>query len=506
VASSSPPREAELAAFLPLFGLALLGAAHELVVRQTDAYLGPGLSVPRGLSVALSVLACALGLWLGQRALLRAPARAALLQRLACALAVVCALSGPSWFWAFQAPWRMFAVAIALPALAAGLAGAGLGALFQGLGLAYRELGSLRWLLAPLPLLGALALALLATVTLTYAGLWRAGAALGAVISGMCLALSRFGAHFADPATPRRRAAWAAMTVAVASLATAQAFVPASMLLRYPADVVWTEGSEHDLVVTSAQNTFQLFQAEQLRLTSADAYRLAELAVHPVLSRERPGRRVLLLGPAGGFLEHEILKHRSVKELVSISELAHDGFDQSVWPRAAHADSTDPRLRARVAEPLPWLEREPSAFDTIIVALPAPASYAEGKYYTTYFYQLLAGHLAPNGALVVQATSRASLPRAFGTIQRSLSASGLRLSAYEGPVPLQGAVSFIVAAHEPLRPQASNLPQGLRFLDAVALARSFTLAPPSFLDAPASTLDHQRAVEAFHDDHARLGE
>jgi spermidine synthase len=506
VASSASQREAELAAFLPLFGLALLGAAHELTIRQTDAYLGPGLSVPRGLSVAVSLLTCGFGLWIGQRALLRAATRAALLQRLACSLAIVCALSGPLWFGAFRSPWAMSAVAVALPALAAGLAGAGLGALFQGLGLAYRELGSLRWLLGPLPLLGALALALLGGVTLTYAGLWRAGAVLGVVIAGLCLALGRLAPYFADRGAARRRAPWVAMTASVVSLATAQAFVPASILLRYPAEVVWTEGAEHDLVVTSAQNTFQLFQAGQLRLTSADAYRLAELAVHPVLSRPRAGGRVLLLGPAGGFMEHEILKHRAVKELVSISELAHEGFDQAVWPRAVHGGSRDPRLRARVAEPLPWLEREPGAFDTIIVALPGPATYAEGKHYTTYFYRLLAGRLGPNGALVVQAASRAALPRTFAAIQRSLSAAGLSLSAYEAPVPLQGAVSFVVAAREPLQALASNLPPGLHFLDAVALARSFTLTPQSLADGPASTLDNQWAVEAFHHDHARLGD
>lgn len=498
-------RDAELAAFLPLLGLALFAAAHELSIRQTDAYLGPGLAVPRGWSIGLSLATAGLGLWLGQRALLAAARRTELLQRLACSLALLCAISGPLWFWGFAAPPLLSWVALLVPALAGGLAGAALGALFRGLGLAYRELGSVRFLLAPLPLLGALGLALLGALALTYAGLWRAGAGLGATLAGLCLLLGRFRAYFSEQDLPARRPAVLALGACVASLAFAQAFVPASVLLRYPAEVVWTDGDEHELVVTSAQNTFQLFEAEQLRLTSADGYRYAELCVHPVLSRTASGGRVLLLGTAGGFLEHEVLKHRNVTELVSLSEAPHPRFAASVWPTVVHGNVGDSRLRGRSAEALPWLEQDTTRFDTIIAALPAPASYAEGKYYTSYFYRLLAEHLAPEGALVVQATSQASLPRSHATIHHTLRQAGLILTTYEAALPLLGPTSFIIASRKPFSPAPGQLPPGLRFLDARALERSFALAPGAPADAPLSSLDHQRAVEAFHRDHVVLG-
>jgi spermidine synthase len=498
-------RDAELAAFLPLLGLALLAAAHELVVRQTDAYLGPGLSTPRGLSIGLSLAGAALGTWLGQRALLAAARRAELVQRLSCALAVLCAASGPLWFWGFGASTIASGVALVVPVLAGGLAGAALGALFCGLGLAYRELGSLRFLLAPLPLLGALALALVSATMLTYAGLWRAAAAVGAVLAGLCLLLGRFAAYFSERSAPARRPAGWAMAACIASLFSAQAFVPASVLLRYPAEVVWTEGDDHELVVTSAQNTFQLFEAEQLRLTSADGYRFAELCVHPVLARHQAGGRVLLLGSAGGFLEHEVLKHHTVTELVSLSESPRPRFAASLWPSAAHGPLADHRLRERVGEPLPWLERDTTRFDTIIVALPAPASYAQGKYYTSHFFRLLEEHLAPEGALVLHATSQASLPRTHATIHHTLSHAGLVLTTYEAPLPLLGPASFIIASRKPLALEAANLPPGLRFVDARTLERVFALAPSAPAVAPLSSLDHQRAVETFHQDHSALG-
>src|SRR5690606_9855795 len=123
----------------------------------------------------------------------------------------------------------------------------------------------------------------------------------------------------------------------------------------------------------------------------------------------------------------------------------------------------------------------------------------------SYFFQLLERHLGQGGALVVQAASSAALPQTFARIQSSLRASGLRLSTYEAPIPLQGAVSFIVATRQPWQPHAARLPHGLRFLDAAALERVFAIVTPAVGDAPASTLDHQRAVEAFHHDQARLG-
>ena len=507
MASSGQERDAGLAAFLPLFGLTLLGAGHELVVRQTDAYLCPGLGAPRSLRLGLGLGSLALGLWLGRRALPRAACRTRLLLRLVTALSLTCSASGALWFWAFQTPAALGLVALALPTLAGVLSGAALGALLSGLGLAYRELGSIRWLLAPLPLFGALAFALLAAVSRSYAGLWRAAAGFGVVCSLLCLLLGRFSSYFSDRAPPAPAPAGVALAGAAVSLAVAQAFVPASVLARYPSEVVWTAGADHELVITSAQNTFQLFEAGQLRLSSADAYRLAELAVHPVLSRAKPGRRVLLLGPAGDVLEYAVLRHASVRELVSLSETDVGRFAATRWPESAHGRLSDPRLRRVIAEPLPWLEQGPGGFDTIIVALPAPASHAEGKYYTAYFYQLLERHLSPTGALVVQATSRAALPQTFATIRETLRANGAALtgSEYEAQIPLQGAVSFIVAARTPFVPSAARLPRGLSFVDGPALARSFTLSAAPSSSAPISTLDHQRAVETFHHEQAALG-
>jgi spermidine synthase len=137
--------------------------------------------------------------------------------------------------------------------------------------------------------------------------------------------------------------------------------------------------------------------------------------------------------------------------------------------------------------------------------LPAPASYAEGKYYTSYFFQLLERHLSARGALVVQATSRATMPATFAIIERSLHSSGLMLAVYEAPVPLLGAVSFILATRQAFRPDARRLPQGLRLLDGPALARAFALGAGEPTSAQLSSLDHQRAVEAFHHEQSKLG-
>jgi spermidine synthase len=507
VGNDSLARDAELAGFVPLLALGMLAAAHE-GIRQTDAYLGPGLSAPRGLAVGLLLVGFALGAWWGRGTLLRARQRTSLLMRLSAALAGSCAAAGPLWFCAFQSSSALWLVGCGLPAALGLLAGAALGALLQAAGLAYRELGALGRMLGPLPLLAALALALAGAVGLSYAGLWRAGAVLGLVTAALSLLLRRYGAYFSDRDASASFSATLALAASALSLALAQAFVPASVVARYPAEVVWVQGDDSGLVVTSAQNTLQLFEAGQLRLSSVDAYRLAESAVHPALSALKRRRRVLLFGPAGGFLEREVLRYPDVAELLSVAELDAAAFRRSSWPQKSLGQLADRRLRFEVAEPLDWLARCAVRFDAILVSLPLPVSYVEGKHYTRYFYQQLADRLAPEGVLVIQATSRASLPITFATIRETLHSAGFISTVYEAPVPLQGALSFVIASRsDGFRFDARGLPAGLRFLDAAALERAAALGGPSTaLKAPISTLDRQHAVESWQREASALGE
>ncbi|HKY36033.1 MAG TPA: hypothetical protein VJN18_08850 [Polyangiaceae bacterium] len=507
MASEPAARDTELAGFVPLFALSLLAAAHE-GLRQTDAYLGPGLSTPRSVAVLLLLSGFALGAWLGRRALLRAARRATLLVQLTSVLVGVCAVSGPLWFWAFEAKGALALAGCGLPLVIGLASGASSGALLQAAGLAYRELGALGRLLGPLPLLGALGLALLGALACSHAGLWRASAGIGLVAAALSLRLGRYAVYFSDTSVPPSWPATLGFVMSGASIALAQAFVPASVVTRYPAEVVWTQGDDASLVVTSAQNTLQLFEAGQLRLSSADAYRLAESAVHPALSAMKRRKRVLLLGPAGGFLEREVLRYRDVVELVSVAERDGASFRHSSWPQAAGAELSDPRLRFEIGEPLVWLEQQPRRFDAILVSLPLPSSYLEGKHYTRFFYQVLEQHLEQDGVLVVQAASRASLPATFAGIRATLHSAAFASVAYEAPIPLQGAVSFLIATRrDDFRLAAQSLPAGLRFLDAPALERASRLGIQSSKEqAPISTLDNQHAVESWQTEHSALGE
>jgi spermidine synthase len=506
-ASSTAGRDRQLAAWVPAFAAALLSAAYEVGARQTDAYLGPNLSTPRSVALALTGAGLALGFAFGRRMLLRTAARGRLLVRFASVACLVCSASTALWFWGFSAPSALPFVACALPSLMGLAVGACSGALFQATALAYRELEGARLLLAPLPLLSALGLGLAGSTALSYLGLWRAAATVSAVLAGLALLVPRFADYLGDSQRPGRWPGTFALGVSVVSFAAAQAFVPAQLLARYPSEVVWAD-ADAELAVISAQNTFELFESTQLALSSADDYRHAELAVHPLLSVLRPRRRVLVLGPAGGSLEREVLRYRNVAEVVSLSETDRRAFRASLWPRSAAPTALDDtRLRFVVAEPLPWLEGNPQRFDAIVLSQPPPVTASEGKYYTRYFYQLLVQHLTERGALVAQATSRSALPGTFAAIRDTLQSAGLATISYEAPIPLLGAVSFLIATrHDGPKLDAPALPPGLRFVDGSALRRAFSPPPSEPARASISTLHELHAMEIWHHEQLSLGD
>jgi len=508
VANDAEGQRAALSAWLSALSLSYLAAAYEVGVRQTDAYLGPAVGPARWLSLSALGVGLGGGALLGRRLLVRAARRGELLVRASVLLSAACSGSAFAWFWAFQTPIAFVPVALCVPCAVGLAAGFSLGALASACAVSFRELQLLKLVLSPMPALLALGLLLVASVGLSYLGLLRAAPALGLLIAGLASLTPRFHEYLSDAEAPSTAPATVALMFGALAFGAAQSLVPARLLAGYPSEIVWANVQRPELVVISAQNTFELFEAGQLRLTSADSYRYAESLVHPLLSSTGPRRRVLVLGASAGFVEREVLRYPEVQELVSVSELSTSSWARSLWPGAATGDAlADPRLRMVHAEVLPWLEQSGRTFDRILVSLPGPGTHLEGKHYTRYFYERVAQHLAEAGALSVQATSQAALPATFASIRASLVAAGLTTVAYEAPVPLLGALSFLIASKSgaTFRIATERIPQGLRYLDAAAIARGLSLGARTGAAAKASTLDQQSVVETWHREQEALG-
>lgn len=496
---ASDARDTRFGAWFPAFLLVLAGVWHEICIRQTDAYLGPGLSTPRWQSLAIAAICGILGVWGGRRALLRVERRAALIGALAALVSVVSCASGAIWFFGFTSKTALAVIGIALPAVTSLVCGAAIGALGQAGALAYAELGSLRLLLGPLGTVAA-AFTLVALLTLaSYLGLWRAAVGVGLLTAWFAGSVGAQRHYLSALDRPSSVPAVIASSMGIASLIAAQAFAPARLTSLYPSELVWCDKSG-ETVVISAQNTFELFEGPALRTSSADAYRFAELAVHPLLTAAPTRTRVLVLGPGGGFLEREVLRYAEVREVVSVNELDTTAFRASAWP-AHEGVLVDPRLRFVTAEPLPWLEEHPEKFDAIVVSLSLPQSHHEGKHATRYFFRLLRERLTPRGLVALEAAPLVQAPRTFASTWRSLTEAGFAVASYEAPVPLLGALSFLIGTPTDFRNQPRKLPDQLRFLSQLP---TLSTQPPAEAAEP-STLDHQRAVGLWHQEQAALG-
>jgi spermidine synthase len=217
--------------------------------------------------------------------------------------------------------------------------------------------------------------------------------------------------------------------------------------------------------------------------------------VHPALALAARPRRVLLFGSGDGLVERELLRAGSISELhVVAPDTALAGLSSALpWLRSRSAAAmTSDKIRLRAAEPVGALSALPGAFDVIVVDLPDPTDYVEGKHYTTYFYRLLASRLAPDGLGVVQATSVSGTPRTFLSIRETLQAAGLETLAYRAPLPSLGDWGFVLFSRRALSvPRA--LPSDLRFLTPALLPGLFAL--------PAELASSRGAPSRLHDQH-----
>jgi len=300
----------------------------------------------------------------------------------------------------------------------------------------------------------------------------------------------------------------AVIGVLAACLWGADAFTGRLEGLMYGDEVVLAKSTPYQrIVVTSNERGFQLYLNGALQFASADEYRYHEALVHPGLAAARARGRVLVLGGGDGLAVREVLRYPDVRE-VTLVDL--DGELTGLF--ATHPRLTalnggalrDPRVRVVNADAFTWLDASPGTYDFAIIDFPDPSNYHVGKLYTAPFYRLVRRHLAPDGFLVVQATSPLFARQSYWSIVATLEAAGLVASPYHAYVPSFGEWGFVLAGPAAYAPPAA-LPGGLRFLTAATLPPLFDFpADQARVPALPNRLADQVLVRYYERDYAAI--
>lgn len=243
-------------------------------------------------------------------------------------------------------------------------------------------------------------------------------------------------------------------------------------------EVVYTRTSRYQrIVITRGKTGFQLFLNGNLQFSSADEYRYHEALVHPAMTLNGSPSSVLVLGGGDGLALREVLKYPSVRDVTLVDLDPEMTALSSRFPPLAELNKhsfSDRRVTVVNKDAMIWIEEPDRPYDVAIVDFPDPNSFALGKLYTTRFYRLLRRALTDTGVIAVQCTSPLFARYSFWCIVRTVEASGFFVKPYHVAVPSFGEWGFVIAARDSFEPP-TVAPEGLRYLDAQALAAMFLL-------------------------------
>jgi spermidine synthase len=350
--------------------------------------------------------------------------------------------------------------------------------------------------------LGALAVSVLFPLLLApHLGLVRTGFLFGLLNVAVALwALHLFRAQLARR-TGLHAAGWASILLLAGGFAGAGQLTMLAEGWIYADEIIHAESSSYQrIVVTRWRDDVRLFLNQNLQFSSKDEYRYHEALVHPALAGMTQAKRALVLGGGDGFAVREILKYPNIESvtLVDLDPAMTRLFSSAPLLRQLNGDALNsPRLNTVNADAARWLEDNSERFDFIVADFPDPSNYSLGKLYSAPFYRLLARHLAPQGRLVVQATSPFHARHSFWTVVATLEDAGFQTAPYHALVPSFGEWGFIIAGREPYRPPATyHVP--LRFLTAQITPALFEFpADMARVEAEVNRLNNQVLVRLF---------
>ncbi|NJK88708.1 MAG: polyamine aminopropyltransferase [Myxococcales bacterium] len=343
-------------------------------------------------------------------------------------------------------------------------------------------------------------------------GLVRSSFAVGAVNAAVAVACTYL---LPVPSAPYRwflRAqATLVMWVLVAGFVWSDRFVTYAEDQLFSDPVIYAKTTTYQrLVVTRSPGGFQLFINGALQFTSVDEHRYHEALVHPAASAftdsGRPLRRCLVLGGGDGLAVRELLRHPTVEQVlvVDLDPAMTDLARELVPLRELNLGSLDdPRVTVKNMDAFVFVARPPpeAPFDLVIADFPDPSSYALGKLYTQTFYRRVSSWLAPDGVLVVQATSPLYARKSFWTVVHTIEASGFEVRPYHATVPSFGEWGFVLAKREPFEVPLTAPDLPLRYLSSDILPGLFRFSKDmEEVETSVQRLNDQILVRVYDDE------
>jgi len=149
---------------------------------------------------------------------------------------------------------------------------------------------------------------------------------------------------------------------------------------------------------------------DDLQSTEMDCSAYHEALVHPAMLLHGAPRKVLICGGGEGATAREVLRYRSVQQvvMVDIDEVFVDLCKQylDAWHRGAF---DDPRLEVRFEDIFEVLAQSDETYDVIIGDLTDVVDeIAPGKsFHSVAFYESLAKRLRPGGVIATQGSALA---------------------------------------------------------------------------------------------------
>ena len=268
---------------------------------------------------------------------------------------------------------------------------------------------------------------------------------------------------------------------------------------------------QHIVLTKSRAHEICCYINGSLQFNSSDEHIYHENLVHPAFTLVPNPRRVLILGGGDGLAAREVLKYKSVKEIVlcdldpemtnlartqpdfvrlnqhslssaRISVLKNSALTELPGTEKILVDNQKERFGSRpelVAEvslinldAATLLENLAGKFDIIIVDFPDPNNEELAKLYSRTFYRRLADRLSIDGVFVQQATSPFHAREAFLCIGRTIQDSGLNAIPYHDNVPSFGEWGWWLGGRAE-RWSAEGLKKALAQADTIAVSTRY---------------------------------